>query len=719
MRARAWPICLMLVAVALAPAVPAMGPDEGGGAARADLGLYHTYDEMVSELQNLTAANPDITKLVSLGKTYENRTIWAVKLSDNVAQDELEPNITMMGGIHARELIGVEVPIYILEWLVDSYSRNDSVKRLVDGAQIWFVPMLNPDGHVYVEQTGDWRKNRHPYTGGIGVDLNRNFGHMWGAEASHDPSAEDFCGPGPFSENETLAVSGLVRAHPMAASLSYHSGFATILYPWGNSIDQADVDPALPSLAENMSLAMPAERRLVPRMAREVYPATGDTDDWLYANLSVLAFTVELSTSFRPLEGQVGQICSDNLPPAILLMDMCIPRHALSARADRTQFKALPGTQATVNISVSNEGNSDETVSLSASSNLSWDMSMVPEMRAVSRGKNASFSLTVTVPGDAPAFQVCGISVAAAGDGGGRAAAFLNITVQKQHRLNISMVPPGASRPDSTVTVNITVTNAGNGMENLSLGASTVNEWDLPSLALPFPLYLLAQESANFSVAVAIPPDAPAGPTGRLIFKAMTNDENDTYMASESCVLTVLQVKDLSLRASATRITLKQGEKRNITIELINRGNAPESVFLNLSGDYGLSALNSTSLNISPFSNASVVLSLEGKRPGGNLSVWFISEPGGKWVGQNLSITVTAEGAGNATNPTPPANAILVLVLGTVALVAALAFIVWDLRRHEERERMERDRYRRIASRRPGKDDGRPPEAGRRTGRGP
>ena len=61
------------------------------------------------------------------------------------------------------------------------------ITEYVNNREIFFVPMLNPDGHVYVQNnhsgpsTSWWRKNRR-INGDltIGVDLNRNYGFAWG-----------------------------------------------------------------------------------------------------------------------------------------------------------------------------------------------------------------------------------------------------------------------------------------------------------------------------------------------------------------------------------------------------------------------------------------------------------------------------------------------------------------------------------------------------------
>src|SRR4051794_23524949 len=71
--------------------------------AGAQIGLYHTYDEMRSDLQALVAANPTRAQLISIGHGWENvtefeqRQVWALKISDNVTADEGEPEIVFAG----------------------------------------------------------------------------------------------------------------------------------------------------------------------------------------------------------------------------------------------------------------------------------------------------------------------------------------------------------------------------------------------------------------------------------------------------------------------------------------------------------------------------------------------------------------------------------------------------------------------------------------------
>src|SRR5687767_2890618 len=54
---------------------------------------YHTYAEMVAELNKAVADHPAIVKKFSIGKSYQGREIWAAKISDHVGTDESEPEL--------------------------------------------------------------------------------------------------------------------------------------------------------------------------------------------------------------------------------------------------------------------------------------------------------------------------------------------------------------------------------------------------------------------------------------------------------------------------------------------------------------------------------------------------------------------------------------------------------------------------------------------------
>src|SRR5262245_39874269 len=125
---------------------------------------YHTYAEMVADIQAVAAAHPAIVRLFSIGQSYEGRELWAAKVSANVDRDEDEPEALFVGLYHAREHLTVEMLLYILHLLADNYglAGQEQITDLVDTREIYLIFELNPDGGEYDIADGTyryWRKN--------------------------------------------------------------------------------------------------------------------------------------------------------------------------------------------------------------------------------------------------------------------------------------------------------------------------------------------------------------------------------------------------------------------------------------------------------------------------------------------------------------------------------------------------------------------------------
>src|SRR5262249_56952416 len=105
---------------------------------------FHTYAEMATEVAATAAAHPTIVKRFSIGKSYQGRELWAVKVSDNVNIDEREPEVVFDGLHHADEHMSMEMTLAILKWLVTGYGSDPTITRLVNTREIWIVFAPNP-----------------------------------------------------------------------------------------------------------------------------------------------------------------------------------------------------------------------------------------------------------------------------------------------------------------------------------------------------------------------------------------------------------------------------------------------------------------------------------------------------------------------------------------------------------------------------------------------
>ena len=292
---------------------------------------FHNYDQILQEMNDIVASHPELAKLEDIGDSYEKTIgkggydIWVLKISDNVDMEEDEPEVFFMANMHAREIITPEVIIYFMHYLIDNYGTDGYVTHLVNNRQIWLCPTFNPDGHEYVfsgENCANhndpmlWRKNKHDNNndgqfdpGSDGVDLNRNFGYMWGHDndgSSPNPWSETFRGTGAFSEPESQAIRDFVINHNFIITLSFHSYSQLWLYPWGYANIHTPDHNIFVALADSCV----AYNGYSPETGFGLYPVNGDTDDWLYGEQSeknkIYAFTPEVGSSSEAVNGCWG-----------------------------------------------------------------------------------------------------------------------------------------------------------------------------------------------------------------------------------------------------------------------------------------------------------------------------------------------------------------------------------------------------------------------------
>lgn len=285
---------------------------------------FHNYTELTSELQKLATENPDLVQLSSIAKTTENRDVWALRITKNLALADQKPGVLFMGGHHAREHLSVEIPLLWAQYLISEYRKgNQRVISLVDSRDIHIIPAVNPDGLDYDISGAKyklWRKNRTKNGDGTyGVDLNRNYGFGWGTGGSSKNTSDDtYMGPKAFSEIETQAIKNYVETQTnVTILLSIHTFSKLILYPWGGSNDPINVINDR-QVHEKMAKKMATWNGYKPQQASDLYIASGDTTDWSYGVHKIISFTFELDpdqNAGSSLGGMIGGKCEGLFAP--------------------------------------------------------------------------------------------------------------------------------------------------------------------------------------------------------------------------------------------------------------------------------------------------------------------------------------------------------------------------------------------------------------------
>jgi len=104
---------------------------------------YHTHAEMTDDIQRLISKHKEIAKLESIGKTLQRRDIWAVTIGGKHAEEHHALLVT--GGAEANRIIGSELSVKFIEFLLNNYARNDSIARLIDSTTFYVIPRVSPD----------------------------------------------------------------------------------------------------------------------------------------------------------------------------------------------------------------------------------------------------------------------------------------------------------------------------------------------------------------------------------------------------------------------------------------------------------------------------------------------------------------------------------------------------------------------------------------------
>ncbi len=340
---------------------------------------YHTYEEILQEINDLQANHPDIVMVQQIGTTlgavpYQDPIpIYAVKISNNVTVDEDEPAVMYAGQCHAEEVLGVEITMYMIHDIVEN-RMIDPYNFWLDELEMWFVPTYNPEGLQVVMDGWDitYRKNKRDYeengvfdyevgAGGDidGVDTNRNYGFNWiqgdvwgvgGPEEWNDY----YRGPGPFSEGGTQAIRSLAEEQHFIYSINWHSSRTgnfsqKVYYPsnWAGLKPTPDLGLSQ-TIGETVAGLIMKEDNSAPYEPYASSARKGNAHDWFYKAHGTIQLLIECGT--RNLQ-------PNNDPPLYLVDDTC-ERCSIGAYwlLDRSLGYNAPGAMLTGHITDANSG---------------------------------------------------------------------------------------------------------------------------------------------------------------------------------------------------------------------------------------------------------------------------------------------------------------------------------------------------------------------------
>ena len=265
------------------------------------LDLSYKDHEMVEDLLRAYHEKyPAITRLEQIATTSRGNPVWALRVTDYPDRDENEPAVIICSAHHGSELLSIEYSLDALDQVLKTKGR------WVSQLDLWFVPLVNPDGNHVFMSVNHWggRKNGRETNGnGVldawdGVDLNRNYPFQWGALGENGSRSWDrhyrYRGEEAGSEIETKAMMALANELKPAALISFHTNGTMILSPYTiDGVKNVEPDPAW-AVAEEMVELLPVQpngRRFTVK--RKMYSVDGTDQDWHYWANGTIAYIVE------------------------------------------------------------------------------------------------------------------------------------------------------------------------------------------------------------------------------------------------------------------------------------------------------------------------------------------------------------------------------------------------------------------------------------------
>lgn len=256
---------------------------------------YPTYSAYVQLMNDYATQYPDLCELINIGSSNDGKDLLVLKISDNVNQEEDEPEFLYTSTMHGDETAGFPLMLHLIDHLLCNYGSDAEVDNIVNNIELYINPLANPDG-TYSQSNnsvnGATRSNAN------GVDLNRNY-----------PDPED--GPHPDGnayEIETQAFMDFAESKHFVMAANLHGGAEVANYPWDTwGTDHADVDwwvHVSEEYANNAQADSPFGYFTFGNQGYtngyDWYEVNGGRQDYMNYNVRCREFTLEMSNDKTP-----------------------------------------------------------------------------------------------------------------------------------------------------------------------------------------------------------------------------------------------------------------------------------------------------------------------------------------------------------------------------------------------------------------------------------
>ncbi len=229
---------------------------------------YHSFQEIQDWMQELKKS--EIVQLIPYGTSQQGRPLTAIRLTKGEGE---KPALLFTAATHGDELITTEVLMHLVNELVAGYGNNPRLTGLVTNYDLYFIPVINPDGFVKVQRYDNGR------------DPNRSYPYPQKTDAQPTTSIQ--------------ALIQFFHSRTFAGSIDFHAYGELIMYPWAYTHDPVDPVSAqkFRELTSHMANSNGYEYGPISDI---IYVAPGSSADYYFWKTNSLSLGIEIGRTKAP-----------------------------------------------------------------------------------------------------------------------------------------------------------------------------------------------------------------------------------------------------------------------------------------------------------------------------------------------------------------------------------------------------------------------------------
>ncbi|XP_078404147.1 carboxypeptidase D-like isoform X1 [Cetorhinus maximus] len=335
----AWARCLVCLGLGAFTWFSAAAPGGGAASLAIDTSRYYDYANLTELLRASAAAHGSLARLFSVGRSVQNRSLWVMAISTTPPGQASpgKPKFKYVGNMHGDETVSRQVLVYLIQYLLQSYGRDERVGRLLNGTDVYIMPSLNPDGFESSVE-GDCTGEHGGRNNARNKDLNRSFLDQFELEEEGGVEVEEEDVP------EVVAMEKWIKENKFVASGNLHGGSVVASYPYDDSIthrpegyySKSPDDEVFKYLAKSYASKHPVMKTGKPHCSNDPseetftdgitngakwYDVRGGMQDYNYLQGDCFEITLELSCCKYPMASDLSMEWEKNRDSLLSLME--------------------------------------------------------------------------------------------------------------------------------------------------------------------------------------------------------------------------------------------------------------------------------------------------------------------------------------------------------------------------------------------------------------